>query len=413
MNKKICFCTIINFNYLPYAVVLAQSLLKTHNTKLHVLIVEKKSDNLISHLRNYKINYYFIEDLNIKNMLRLAFKYNVTELCTAVKPAFLLFLLKLNFKKIIYLDPDIYIYEKLHYCINLLDKYSIVLTPHSTSPSLDGFRPSDIDFLRNGSFNLGFIAISNQASTLKFLNWWNKRCLSFAFADTNSGLFVDQKWIDLIQCYFDSVFICKHQGYNVSYWNIHHRKLKWKKKRFYAQNKKLVFFHFSGLPLDDSRFLSRHCTRPLKICNIVLFKLVGSYKRAIVEQYNKHKLINYSFSYFNNGMFIPDYTRRFLLTTRKKITNPFDEKTSFYRNYNSFFKRNKNNIALFNTLNFDENNIIVRAVNFKLRLLAAVFGKHRVLLYLQYCSFLTRSSNYFSVLQNRPLDLQHTCKGSL
>src|SRR6266581_2383968 len=55
-------------------------------------------------------------------------------------------------KKIIYLDPDIMVFDRLDLALNLLDSHSIVLTPHITMPIHDDLRPSEQDFLKTGIY---------------------------------------------------------------------------------------------------------------------------------------------------------------------------------------------------------------------------------------------------------------------
>ncbi len=52
--------------------------------------------------------------------------------------------------------------------------------------------------LIDGVFNLGFIGLSKAAETERFLDWWERRCLNLGYNERWSGLFVDQKWINLV-----------------------------------------------------------------------------------------------------------------------------------------------------------------------------------------------------------------------
>ena len=62
---------------------------------------------------------HWMEDMNIQNYLHLAFKYDIIEFSTSLKPYITLELLKKH-NKVIFFDPDIFIYKsKLHYFRNL------------------------------------------------------------------------------------------------------------------------------------------------------------------------------------------------------------------------------------------------------------------------------------------------------
>ena len=118
---------------------------------------------------------------------------------TAVKPYFLSHLFeKFKIKKLIYFDPDILILEKVSSLFELLDTYSIILIPHITEPLEDNFRPSELDLLQAGTYNLGFIALGATSTTRKLLSWWQQRVYEQCLLAPDRGMHVDQKWMDLV-----------------------------------------------------------------------------------------------------------------------------------------------------------------------------------------------------------------------
>jgi len=60
--------------------------------------------------------------------------YDVVELATAVKPAFLLHLLQVVGEPVTYLDPDILVVARLDEVVRLADVHGAVLTPHLLQP---------------------------------------------------------------------------------------------------------------------------------------------------------------------------------------------------------------------------------------------------------------------------------------
>jgi len=165
-----------------------------------------------------------VENLEIPNFRSVAFKYDVLELNTNVKPTFLKSLFARGFDQVVYLDPDIFVYQELESVFSALQEHAIVVTPHSLSPNPDDIQ-SEVIFLMGGVFNLGFLALSKCAETDRFLSWWEQRCLDFAYNEPRKGMFVDQKWMNLVPCFFDKVKILKQPGCNMAFWNLHERHL--------------------------------------------------------------------------------------------------------------------------------------------------------------------------------------------
>ena len=80
------------------------------------------------------------------------------------------------------------------------------------------------------------------------------------------GLFVDQKWIDLVPGFYPDVGIIHHPGYNVAYWNLHCRHVDMDRMvegddDIRVNGEPLAFFHFSGLQPELPEVVSRHQDR--------------------------------------------------------------------------------------------------------------------------------------------------------
>ena len=87
-------CTIIAKNYISFARTLCDSFLKyNENGKCFVLIIDDIENYVILEKENFEI--IRIEELKIPNLREFCFKYNITELSTAVKPYLCLMMLTL------------------------------------------------------------------------------------------------------------------------------------------------------------------------------------------------------------------------------------------------------------------------------------------------------------------------------
>ena len=257
--------TICSVNYLAQARTLGDSLRDTNPDWTYVigLVDDLVSANLPANLMP---PYTMIEvaTIGIPDFAAMCARYDITELNTAVKPFFIDYFYTVHsaFEKVIYFDPDIIVFQPLTHLETQLDQHSIVLTPHTCSPTPDWERPNEQHHLGTGIFNLGFIALKRDDEARRFVNWWKERLVYECRIDLCAGLFVDQHWVNFAPTYFDRVWIEKHRGYNAAYWNLH--------ERFFSQNgqmwlineeEPLQFFHFSGYSPYKPGEVSKYQTR--------------------------------------------------------------------------------------------------------------------------------------------------------
>lgn len=164
-------CTIIAQNYLAHARALSASFRAQHpDGRVFVLSVDGwqsaplRDDELFTRVD--------VTQLRIPRFKQMAFRYMVTELATAVKPFFLQWLLvKQHVRRVLYFDPDIYFYQPLTALWQVLETNDVVLTPHLLEPLARGTSPSELDILKSGVYNLGFIGVKNSASVAMLLEW--------------------------------------------------------------------------------------------------------------------------------------------------------------------------------------------------------------------------------------------------
>ncbi len=106
---------------------------------------------------------------------------------------------------------------------------------------------NEICSLQHGIYNLGFLAVRRSKEGLVFLQWWRDRLIDYCYDDIPSGLFTDQRWIDLAPAMFEDVYILRDKAYNVAPWNISQRQVsKNENGDFLVEGKPVMFYHFSG-----------------------------------------------------------------------------------------------------------------------------------------------------------------------
>jgi hypothetical protein len=321
---------------------------------------------------------------------------------TNVKPTFLKRLFTEGIDQLIYFDPDVLICAPLHPVFEALNANAIVLTPHCTSPNEEGAY-SEVLLLMDGVFNLGFIALSRAAETDRFLDWWEQRCLTLGYNERWAGLFVDQKWINLVACYFDSVHVLKHRGCNVAYWNLHERTVEQAGASWMVNGTSpLIFFHFSGISVDGGSRISKHTDQFDLQSRPDLAELFSNYRGCLVSNgirdLNHHR---YAFGHFDNGAPVNKLQRAAFAATPEKFgtTNPFDSCGPFYR----WAKRRhlqsvEDTSEKYGRKAYSRTDVRVRFINAALRFALRVLGADRytvLMKYLEYASILRNQKDIF------------------
>jgi len=332
-------CTVISKNYLAYARVLARSLAHYHPELSLVVCLADRVEGCFNRAAE-PFEVVTLEELgNIPELPHFCFKYNALELNTALKPFFFEYLLRTRgLQKLVYCDPDTVFFSGLEDAWELLNRHSMLLTPHITEPYPDQSLPDERLINQAGLFNLGFLGLSNRPQTLGFLSWWQKKLYSEGYLDPEQGMFVDQKWMNFAVVMLEDAHILRNPRYNLAYWNLHqNRSLHLDKGRLFVNSLPAVFYHFSGFDPEDPQTLSRHQDRyqPGDLPGLqVLFSDYAS--RLLSEGISRSRELPLYYDHFENGTRIPSAARRLYRGLGAKSAvygNPF------HCGKNSFFER--------------------------------------------------------------------------
>lgn len=338
---RLHFFTIVARNYIAHADVLGKSVLRYHpDATFSVFLVDDREHDWQMQIQQRGFQAIYPEQIPLPDYKKFVFQYSVTEASTGVKPFVIQHLFECGADKVIYLDPDILCFRRFDEVLHALDEHCIVLTPHISVPVNTPTFPDEGSHLRTGVFNLGFIALRKTQTAESFVTWWSEHLKTGCLCEPDAGLFVDQKWIDLVPACFDEVFILRNKAYNIAYWNLHERILEEREGVLYERSSdcQVAFIHFSGYSTEHP---DRICNYPLrnpfsKHLNTIRPSLKD--RPDLVGQFRLyHQLLlasgaqdfrKYSYGYgrYDNGEPISQLERSLYLTSgtwREAVDNPF------------------------------------------------------------------------------------------
>lgn len=261
MKQQVHLFTSAACNYLPKARVLAKSVRKYHpEWRIHLALADRMC-SMPEDTPAFFDEIHPASEIGIPHYPAWSFGHLVKEHATAIKPFILKQLLERNdCRCVIYLDPDMVLFSPLHDIINQLDHCSVTLTPHLTEPetSLRGVLDNEICSLRHGVYNLGFIGVKPSAEGFRFAAWWADRTYHFCHDDIPTGLYTDQRWIDLVPAFFHEVVILKSPRFNVATWNISNRSLSGEiPEGLLLNGEPLGFYHFTGFDSGAHKVMAK------------------------------------------------------------------------------------------------------------------------------------------------------------
>ncbi|RLB37337.1 MAG: glycosyl transferase [Deltaproteobacteria bacterium] len=323
-------------NYLPKAKLMAHTLKKYHpEMAVYLILVDEKPSWLNNSIDPFEL-VITAEELDIPNFKSWIFRYSLVEMSTGVKPFALRRLLNVeDTHAVLYFDPDIAFFSRIDDLIAEFERYSILLTPHQTLPekSLEAVIDNELCSLRHGVYNLGFIGVRNDTIGRNFADWWCDRLCFFCLGEIERGLWVDQKWIDLVPALFDKVKIIRDSRFNVATWNVTTRDLRGSfEDGFTVDGKPLAFYHFTGFDSGAHEIMAAKYAAK----NKAVKELIAWYKKATSDKnISRHRWTYSRYNRFDNGEPITEAHRkvyRWRFDLQKAFPDPFrsDSKHSYY-----------------------------------------------------------------------------------
>jgi glycosyltransferase involved in cell wall biosynthesis len=262
----------------------------------------------------------------------MALKYTPLEMCGAIKPYVLDHVLRhTRFEQLVFIDSDVYTFAPFRQLLARLDRHDFVVTPHTLAPPPHHDRvwerPSLGDLAFAGTLNSGLFGLRATAEAQAFLHVWRDLVTRPGAFMLELGGQTEQNAFNWVSSFVDKVHVLRDAAYNVAYWNLHDRSLRFtglddpndpndpndpiKDGSWTVDGEPLVAFHFSGYSLADPYILSRHDRRHSLYVLPSLARLIDFYAERLRGTGAAEDMRRpYRFDAFPSGIAVDERMRR-------------------------------------------------------------------------------------------------------
>lgn len=238
--------TIVSRRHLALARVTALSC-RAHNPAVPfiTLLSDEPDSRLLPENEPFQLVY--LRDLQLDNALGLRFQYNEFELSYALTPFWIQHLLGLGYEGVIFLKQETMVLGSLAPEFEQLGTHSVLVTPHLLEPPQgEGAVERELNVLRAGVFNGGFIGFSSDDESRRVLAWWARKTRRHCFRAVEQGIHFEQRWLDFVPSLAPRALVLRDPGINIGHWNLPERRIRVIDGRVTADGVPCRIFRFSG-----------------------------------------------------------------------------------------------------------------------------------------------------------------------
>ena len=296
---KYFFLSIATYDYLSQLFCVESSLSKNNSIiESYIFVIDGKKEHVDflnnkfeDHPRKFKF-FCFDNIQNYQEIFNNALNYydNFEMSCLAKAIGSKYVLDQINTKDIlVYCDADLYFTCSIDPLIQEMGDKSLFLTPHILHKEKDS--KDEQGYLIHGWINAGFMIFKKGNPLInEMLDWLIDRIYLRGFNAPSLSMFVDQAWVSALPYLFrDVICISSNPSSNVAYWNLNEREITkdYKFNKYQVNSENLIFFHFSGYSMNNTKVLSKHFDfKRTKKDYPQIFSLIEEYNVALLDADN-------------------------------------------------------------------------------------------------------------------------------
>ena len=242
----------------------------------------------------------------------LRFRHRQQELSYAATPFLLEYLLDRGARRVLFFKQESLVLAPHDITLELLNRHAILLTPHLLDP-LEGTdaKQRELGVIAAGTFNLGFLGVSEASSTRAFLRWWQTRLRRYCEHAVARGVHFEQRWINLVPGLFDGVHVLRDPAASVGHWSFPERRVELDgDEQVKVDGSPSRLFRFSGYDPDRPDALTRYDERLTTVAAGAAGAVFERYRSALQEAgHATARAWPYAYDRFDNGVAIADTVR--------------------------------------------------------------------------------------------------------
>lgn len=337
MAPRYAALTIASKRYIARARVTAASFLQ-HNPGLPCFLLLADENDGSLDLRDEAFSVINLAALKFSALSAFSFRYTELAFSYALTPYAIDYLLAQGFDGVLFLKQETLILDDLSAVLDNLAKHSVLVTPHFLEPPQRADALAwEINVLRSGVFNGGFIAFSNCVETRQFLAWWQGNTIRNCVLDVENGIHYEQRWLDFVPSFMPGYGVIRDPGINVGHWNLPDRQIRIIDGKVTARGVPCRVFRFSGYDPDVPERVTYHNQTYAVADTGDAAAVFSRYRRMLMEAgYETTRHLAYAYGRYDNGVVISDTARevyRQLGEDAGRFGNPYQTASahSYYR----------------------------------------------------------------------------------
>ena len=329
MKQKSAFAavTIASRNFIANARTTARSFAE-HNPGLDFYVLLADREDACVNRKTEPWPLLPVEQLGVPDLQKMCFHYGELELSYALTPHAIRHVLDMGYRGVIFLKQETLVLGELASTAQTLERFSALVTPHFMRPTRRADALTwEINVLRSGVFNGGFVAFADCPQAHEFLRWWEGRTHAHCYLDVERGVHYEQRWLDFLPSLMPGCHVLRNPGINIGHWNLPDRDITVREGRFYSDGEPCRVFRFSGYDPSRPELVTRY-NEGYRVENTGSAAQIFRIYQQMLEQadHDRAQRLPYAWGHFDNGDPIEPYARRLyreMGAATDRFGNPF------------------------------------------------------------------------------------------